>query len=235
MKIWLAGCDGPRRSARLVAASSAVMQLPGGPGRGLLGLLLAATLAGALAPAPEADDGEEQLVVVGALVAQVVDRGAARTRGRPAPGAGSCSRGLRAPRRPRRCGRRAAARTSALGRRPALVEVDGADDRLDGVGQDRRLRPTAAGVLALAERAARRPGRPPPPTSARAAALTTDARTLASSPSGMSPKVVVDVVGHDQAEHGVAEELEPLVRLVPGVLGAPRPVRDREREQIGRR
>ncbi len=39
-------------------------------------------------------------------------------------------------------------------------------------------------------------------------------------------------VGDDQAEHGVAEELEPLVRLVARVLGAPRPVRDREREQV---
>jgi hypothetical protein len=35
------------------------------------------------------------------------------------------------------------------------------------------------------------------------------------------------VVGDDQAEHGVTEELEPLVRAVPRVLGTPRTVRER--------
>jgi hypothetical protein len=40
------------------------------------------------------------------------------------------------------------------------------------------------------------------------------------------------VRGDDQAEHGVAEELEPFVRLVARVLGAPGSVRDREREQV---
>jgi hypothetical protein len=39
-------------------------------------------------------------------------------------------------------------------------------------------------------------------------------------------------VGGDRlAEHGVAEELEPLVRLVARVLGAPRAVRQGELEQ----
>jgi hypothetical protein len=41
------------------------------------------------------------------------------------------------------------------------------------------------------------------------------------------------VIGHDDAEHGVAEELEPLVRLPPGVLGAPRTVDDGRREVLG--
>jgi hypothetical protein len=40
------------------------------------------------------------------------------------------------------------------------------------------------------------------------------------------------VGGDDQAEHGVAEELEPLVRVVARVLRAPRAVRDREGEQV---
>jgi hypothetical protein len=40
------------------------------------------------------------------------------------------------------------------------------------------------------------------------------------------------VGGDDQPEHGVAEELEPLVRVVARVLGAPRSMRDREREQV---
>jgi hypothetical protein len=39
------------------------------------------------------------------------------------------------------------------------------------------------------------------------------------------------VVGDDDAEHGVAEELEALVGLPAGVLGAPGPVDDRRCEQ----
>jgi hypothetical protein len=34
------------------------------------------------------------------------------------------------------------------------------------------------------------------------------------------------VVRHHEAEHGVTEELEPLVRIVARVLGTPRPVRE---------
>ena len=39
----------------------------------------------------------------------------------------------------------------ATGGVEAAVDVDGADDRLQGVGQDRGLLPAAAGGLALAE------------------------------------------------------------------------------------
>jgi hypothetical protein len=42
------------------------------------------------------------------------------------------------------------------------------------------------------------------------------------------------VVGHDDAEHRVTEELEPLVRRVPRVLGAPGAVGERGRELLGR-
>jgi hypothetical protein len=38
------------------------------------------------------------------------------------------------------------------------------------------------------------------------------------------------VIGDDHAEDGIAEELQPLVRVVPAVLGAPRPVHERGRE-----
>jgi hypothetical protein len=45
------------------------------------------------------------------------------------------------------------------------------------------------------------------------------------------------VVGDDQAKHGVTEELEPLVRLVPWVLGTPRTVRESrgQRRLVGNR
>jgi hypothetical protein len=42
------------------------------------------------------------------------------------------------------------------------------------------------------------------------------------------------VVGDDEAEHGVAEELEALVRALTGVLGAPRAV-DERGAQVPRR
>ena len=44
----------------------------------------------------------------------------------------------------------------------------------------------------------------------------------------------VHVVGDDDAEHGVAEELEPLVRGVAGVLRAPRAVHESGGEEVGR-
>ena len=42
----------------------------------------------------------------------------------------------------------------------------------------------------------------------------------------------VEVVGDDQPEDGVPEELEPLVRAGAGVLGAPGPVGERPGEQV---
>jgi hypothetical protein len=39
------------------------------------------------------------------------------------------------------------------------------------------------------------------------------------------------MVGHDEAQHGVTEELEPLVGLEAGVLRAPRPVGQRQGEE----
>ncbi len=58
-------------------------------------------------------------------------------------------------------------------------------------------------------------------SSARAAELTTDARTLASSPSGSVGIGAEQVVGDDQAEHGVAQKLQPLVGIAARRLGAP--------------
>jgi hypothetical protein len=40
------------------------------------------------------------------------------------------------------------------------------------------------------------------------------------------------VVGDHHAEHGVAEELQPLVGRVPGVLRAPGAVHERWREEV---
>jgi hypothetical protein len=109
------------------------------------------------------------------------------------------------------------------GRRPAAVEVDGADDGLHGVGQDRGLLPPAGRGLALAEQqeraqveAGRHLGeglgvhqRGP------------DLGQLAFGQVGVGEE---QVVGDHQAQHGVTEELEPLVGRGALGLGAPRPV-----------
>ena len=103
---------------------------------------------------------------------------------------------------------------------------------LHGVGQDRRLLPPAGQLLALAEQE-----------------VLADVELLGHL--GQGHRVhdrladlgevalgevrvgAVHVVGDDQAEHGVAEELEALVRRVAGVLRAPRAVHERRREEVG--
>ena len=39
------------------------------------------------------------------------------------------------------------------------------------------------------------------------------------------------MVGHHDTEHGIAQELEPFVRLIAGMLCAPRPVREGVNQQ----
>ena len=70
-------------------------------------------------------------------------------------------------------------------------------------------------------------------TSASAVALTTDARTLDISASGIVRELSEEVFGHGHPEDGVAEELQPLVRFVARVLRAPRPMREREGQRVG--
>ena len=95
--------------------------------------------------------------------------------------------------------------------------------RLEGVGQDRRLHPPARGVLALAEQQAvaeldrqRHLG--------QRAGVHDRLAQVGELPLGQLLVAAVDEVGDDPAEHGVAQELEPLVGRVAGVLRAPRAV-----------
>ena len=107
------------------------------------------------------------------------------------------------------------------------VEVDGGDHRLHRVGEDRRLVASARTRPRPCPAAATARGRAPRATSASASAFTTDGAHLGQLALGQLRVLLVDVVGDDEAEHGVAEELEPLVRLLDAVLRAVRPVRQR--------
>ena len=115
---------------------------------------------------------------------------------------------------------------------PSTVEVDGGDHGLHRVGEDRRLVAAAGRVLALAEQQARAE-----PELGRDLGehLGVDDRgaQLGELAFGQLGVLGEHVVGDDDPEHGVAEELEPLVRHVLGVLGAARPVRERPSDQLG--
>ena len=98
------------------------------------------------------------------------------------------------------------------------IEVDGPDHRLHGVGQYRLAVAAAGGRLALAQqqhRADAQVGRHLG-EGRRAHHRRPDAREL---PFVGVGDAGVDAVGHDEAEDRVAEELEALVALEPGVLG----------------
>ncbi len=107
---------------------------------------------------------------------------------------------------------------------PTPVEVDRPDDGLDGVGEDRRLAPTPRHVLTPTEQQG-------------GAEVEVDGHLgqhgrvhhggahLGQGALGHLGIGPVAVFGHDQAEHGVAQELEALVGRDSAGFGAPRAVR----------
>ena len=115
---------------------------------------------------------------------------------------------------------------------PSTVEVDGGDHGLHGVGEDRRLVASARRFLPLAEEQR--------PAQLRFAGdlgehLTVDDRGSQLGQLAFRHVGVLGdhVVGDDEPEHGVAEELEALVRQRVGMLGAVRAVRERPLDQLG--
>ena len=107
---------------------------------------------------------------------------------------------------------RQAAQHEVAGGRETAVEVHGGDDRLERVGEDRLLGPPARRVLALAEQQVRAEVELLRDLGEHARVHDAGAhlRQLAF---GQLREVLEHVVRDDEAEHGVAEELEPLVRL----------------------
>src|SRR6185437_6464778 len=115
---------------------------------------------------------------------------------------------------------------------PAGVEVDGADDGFEGVGQDGRLGPAAGRLLAPAEEE-------DGPDAEAFGDLGEDPGVddggpdLGELPLGEVGVEAVAVLGHHQPQHGVSEEFEPFVRRRPVLFAAPAAVRQGLLEQPG--
>ena len=122
--------------------------------------------------------------------------------------------------------RQRSTRSRAVAR--SVVEIHGGDHRLERVGEDRLLGAPAGRVFTLAEQQVRAEVDLLRDLGEHARVHDAGAH-LGELAFGQVGKVLEHVVRDDEAEHGVAEELEALVRLRLAVLRAPRPVRERAR------
>lgn len=212
--------DGFRRPRRLRRLGAFVRGRADGPPGGLRGLLLrlllAAAGAGAVRDASDAGGSSEGLLVVGAGLrdqvlghAEPLGRGELLETGLPVQ-AGTEVGGL--------LDQRVEQAVHQFGGRvEALVEVDRADHRFKGVGEDGCLVPSARAFFTAAE-----PDEGPQVESA------TDLRQrtrvdhrgpqLGQLALGQVGVGAVQRVRDDEAEHGVPEELQPLVRRQAAVL-----------------
>ena len=147
---------------------------------------------------PTRDGGEELLGVVGPVVGDLVAGRLVEAAGRQLLEPALVVLAARARAAPRRCGRRAGRSTSCVARLQPAVEVDGADDRLEGVGQDRRLLPAARAAPRPCRAAVRRRARARRPPRRASTALTTVPGPWPARPRRASGYGAVDVVGDDQ-------------------------------------
>ncbi len=117
----------------------------------------------------------------------------------------------------------------------AVLHVDGAEQRLQRVGEDAGLVPAAGDLLAAAEPDVRaQPVRAQPAghVGERAHVHHRGAQ-LGQLPLGQVRVPVEERVGDHQAEHRVAEELQPLVGRQAAVLVRVRPVGEGATDQLG--
>src|SRR5262245_11591190 len=228
----------PRRSVS-ISGSSGIFALQlgheGGVGvtrRDLFGLLLGPALAGPAGDAADRHGHVEAAGVVGAFGQGLVLGGLVEASGRQlleaalvVLAAGPTGVRLRDPAAEQ-------PQHEVVGLAHAGRHVDRAEHGLERVGQDRRLLAAAGLLLALAEQQVvaevelvghlgQRDG-----VDGRLAAV----GQLALAEPGVG---VEGMVGDDGPEHRVAEELEPFVGVVAGVLRTPRPVDERGGEHLG--
>ncbi|CAB5028423.1 unannotated protein [freshwater metagenome] len=113
---------------------------------------------------------------------------------------------------------------------PPGVEVHGAEHRFDRVGEDGLFQAAAGEQLTPAE--AKVGAEAQVLGNQRQRGLRDDrCSDLSEVPLGGFGEPADHVIGDGQAEHRVAQELEPFVRFVTGVLGTPGTVREREGQQ----
>ena len=122
--------------------------------------------------------------------------------------------------------------TTSDGDLDAAAEVDGADHGLDGVGEDRGLVAAAGGLLAAAELDVL--AEPDGAADLGQRAGVDDRRAQLGQPAlGEVGVGDVEGLGDDDAEHGVTEELQPLVGRQPAVLVGVGAVGQGALEQLG--
>jgi hypothetical protein len=113
--------------------------------------------------------------------------------------------------------------------RPA-VEIDRPDDRLERIGQDRRLAAAAGAVFALSEQD-ELTERDLIGDLGEGSGVDDGLAQIGEVAFGQRAVAPVRQIGDGPAEYSVAEELEALVRRLAREFGAPRPVRERLAEQ----
>jgi hypothetical protein len=110
-----------------------------------------------------------------------------------------------------------------LGRFHSPIQIHGAEDGLERVGEDGRLLPPAGRILTLAEQ------QPLPQSDGLGHIGQRGGVDHAFAQVGelaLGQFVVAQIgdLGHDPPEHGITEELEPFVGWLAAHLGAPRPM-----------
>ena len=200
-------------------------------GGGLLGLLLGAAHAVAVEALADPDLGGEGLHVVGAVVlddvlgdAEAVLGGQLLQGGLPVQAGAQRGRGL---------DERVEQQVDDVGRRlEAAAEVHRTDHRLDGVGEDRGLSAAAGRLLAAAELDVVTDTDVPADHGQRAG-VDHGGPELGQSTLGQVRVGAVERLGHDDAEHRVAQELQALVGRQSAVLVGVRAVREGALEELG--
>src|SRR4051794_6147354 len=226
----------PRRTTSTSGSSGTTSGLgQGSPGRlggFLLGGLLGAAAAGAVHGAGVGDGSGESLGVVGAGVLDQVAGGT------ESPGSAQfLEAGLpvQAGAAGGRFGQQRVEQAvhERSGRVQATTEVHRPDQRLEGVGEDRVLLPAAGRLLPTAQEQVRADAAVTEPARDLGEGRHVDHRRpqLRQLALGEVRLAAVELVGDDQAEHRVAQELQALVGGQAAVLVRERPVGQRQTEQ----